>query len=98
MDASAMLRSIVAGRSAIRVEDIPSVQIGLRPASGYPIEVGTVIFSASADDFDDGLRGARFDVALGEPELVAGTPVVTALQNMGRQVEGVVRSLGPLLP
>ena len=98
-DAAAMLRRAVAENpeGPFRSEDIPVMMLSLRPADRYPVTVGTELFLAPPQEFDAMAASFTLDVALGEPEAVAGEPIVPTLRHLADTVEAMVNAVASVL-
>jgi hypothetical protein len=78
-------------------KDLPPVPISIRPAERYPVQEGTILFTAEPEAFDrhEGLR-FTFDIAFGEPQGLVSEPVVPALGGIVDEIEAPLRRLVPL--
>jgi hypothetical protein len=75
---------------------IPSVFI--RPADRLcPLKVGDELFTGGPDEEVDEKLKFAFDVALGEPEVAKGKPVLETLQQMMDLVDNLLPTFAPLL-
>jgi len=92
-DAAAMLRGLTDW-----TKDLPPMPIGLRPASRYPVQNGSALFTADPDFFEKhkDLK-FTFDVAFGEPQILVGEPVVPTLRRLLDEVDGLLKRLIPLV-
>ncbi len=99
-DMSVLTRQILAGMTdpPFKPEEIPSMPVTLRRAERYPLGAGTELFAAPTGVFEQ-YQQAKFtlDVALGEPQILEGEPVVPALRQLVDQLESLIKALIPLL-
>jgi hypothetical protein len=92
-DAAARLRGL-----ADWTKDLPVTMVYLRPASRYPVEGGTELFIADPGSFEEHEQlQVTFGVAFGEPQIVKGKPVVPTLRSLLNEVNGLLKSLIPLV-
>lgn len=97
IDMGAMLRASAGPEWA----DIPSALVFLKPDDRqYPLKSGDELFripanAPGAENHPD--PEFTFDVALGEPEIFKGRPVLETLIELREQVEAVIASFAPLL-
>lgn len=74
---------------------LPSIPLAVKP-QWTPVEDGTELFTVeSATGFYSEPK-FTFEVALGEPEVLKGEPVVPALRRLIDEVEGLLKRLIPL--
>lgn len=92
-DAAADLRGL-----ADWTKDLPPMPIALRPASRYPVQDGSALFTADPDFFEKH-KDLKFifDVAFGEPQILVGEPVVPTLRRLLDEVDGLLKRLIPLV-
>jgi hypothetical protein len=77
--------------------ELPSFPVALKP-TWTPIEADTELYAipANAGPGAEAEPKFTFDVALGEPEVLKGEPVVPALRRLIDEVEGLLKRLVPL--
>jgi hypothetical protein len=62
----------------------------------FPLKAGDEILTLPESELED-FTSFTFDVALGEPGIIEGAPVVQTLQGFAKIVGGIVDNLAPLL-
>ncbi len=75
-----------------------SMDIFLNPADkGFPLKAGFELYIGAVDEKPNPKQQFRFDVALNEPGIVEGEPLLQALHQFSALVEGIVVALTPRL-
>jgi len=91
------------GAAAIRgkaewTKNLPAMLISIRPATPYPLEEGTELFSAAPDLFEQHKDlQFTFEIAFGEPKILVGESVVPTLRGLLDEVDGLLKRLIPLV-
>jgi hypothetical protein len=80
------------------VEALKGMNKFLMPADkGFPLKPGFELYTGGPDEEPDPNQQFRFDVALSEPGIVEGKPLVETLHQLTTLVESIVTALAPLL-
>ena len=75
-----------------------SKNLFLIPADkGFPLKPGFELYIGAVDEKPNPKQQFRFDVALSEPGIIEGKPLLEAVNQLATQVESVVSTLTPLL-
>lgn len=73
------------------------IQYALSPVGWTPIEEGTVLLAVQRADGYNAEPKFAFEVALGEPGVLKGEPVVPTLRRLIDEVESLLKRLVPLV-
>jgi len=65
--------------------------------TGFPLKEGFELFTAAVDEKPNPKQQFRFDVALSEPGIIEGKPVVETIHQLTGLVESIVTALRPRL-
>ena len=71
-------------------EDLPDTWIRLRPADRYPIKHGDALYNAGRGLIPKHQPKFTFDIALGEPEVVEGEPIIPTLVQLTEAVTEII--------
>lgn len=77
---------------------LESMEFYLVPADvGFPLQAGFELYIGAVDEEPNPKQQFRFDVALNEPGIIEGKPLLEALRQFALLVEGIVAALRPRL-
>lgn len=77
---------------------LAKMNIRVGPADpGFPLKTGFKLFVGDVDEEPDPEQKFHFEVALGEPGIVEGKPLLATLHQLTTLVEGIVTALTPRL-
>ena len=80
------------------VEQIESMNVFLNPADkGFPLKPGFELYIGAVDEKPNPKQQFRFAIALSEPGIIDGKPLLETLNQLTTLVEGIVTALGPRL-
>jgi len=75
-----------------------TMNLFIRPAdTGFPLKDGFELFIGSVDEEPDPNQQFRFEVALSEPGIIEGKPLLETLHQLATLVEGIITALTPRL-
>lgn len=79
-------------------ETLSGLELYIAPKDhGFPLKGGFELFIGSADDEPDSEQQFRFEIALNEPGILEGAPLVETLHQLTTAVTNVVMALSSLL-
>jgi hypothetical protein len=77
---------------------LPHLPLFVRPGDRlFPLKAGDELYIGGVDDEVNEKMQFRFDVAVGEPRIFDGEPILKTLQDMAKLVDHIVLSFKPLL-
>ena len=80
------------------IEAFESMDVYLNPADkGFPLESGFELYIGAVDENPNPKQQFRFDVALNEPGIIEGKPVIQVVNEFIDLVVGIVADLTPQL-
>jgi hypothetical protein len=82
---------------AAAVKAFRSISIGLVPEGQYPLNDGDVLFETSWDRVGDEKPQPAIEVALGEPTILIGKPLLPALTDLVQTTTEVIEQLRKVL-
>lgn len=92
---SPLLRATFPSKAVAAFEQM---DLYLNPADkGFPLQPGFELYITAPDEEPNPKLQFRFTVALDEPTIIAGAPVVEAIEELDQAVQRVVTELAPLL-
>lgn len=80
--------------------ELPPMRLGMKPAESlFPLKDGTVLYRVmpGARRVDDDDPEFSFEIALDEPKVVEGEPLIPTLNDLLQAVEGVIEAFRLLL-
>jgi hypothetical protein len=84
--------------SAWAVESLEAMSIYLNPADkGFPLQPGFELYIGAPDEQPNPKQQFRFDVAVNEPGIAEGKPLLALANELTALVEGIVTTLTPRL-
>lgn len=79
-------------------EAVESLDMMLVPSDkGFPLRVGDVLYTGDVDEKPNPRQRFAFQIALNEPGVAEGEPLLETLRKMATLVEGIVTALSPRL-
>jgi hypothetical protein len=80
------------------IEAIESMDVFLNPADkGFPLEAGFELYIGDVDEKPNPKQQFRFDVAINEPGIIEGKPLLHVVNDFIGLVDDIVAALKPLL-
>jgi hypothetical protein len=77
---------------------LESMNVFLNPADkGFPLKAGFELYIGAVDEKPNPNQQFRFNVALSEPGVTEGEPVLEAINQFAQLVDDIVATLTPLL-
>ncbi len=74
------------------------MSVFLIPADrGFPLKEGFELFIGAVDEKPNPKQQFRFEVALSEPGIIEGKPLLETIHQLTALVEGIATALRPLL-
>jgi len=93
-----LARQLVNSFPAQAVAALESMNIFLKPAdTGFPLSAGFELYMGDVDEIPDPEQQFQFDVALSEPGVIDGEPILDTINDFKKTVSEIISTLTPLL-
>ncbi|HEU5002165.1 MAG TPA: hypothetical protein VFW71_05225 [Actinomycetota bacterium] len=97
IDFGARMQETLRGIPEFADWQVPKLVLGLRPAERFPLHEGYVLYEAPTEEVAKGNPSFTFDIALGEPQILEGKPMLPVLTDLAQAVRATVDLFRPLL-